>query len=385
MIRKSIDLLSPATAPTKRLYWKFLEGPITKECRVVFAGKHFHAGLPSIQEEIDRRGRQLEPKRGEGGKTFPTIDYSKIILIHAPTTPDLFKEITTAHIAIPFMERFTKDLFDPSISPNLRLAIQYGVGLEGIDIPAATTAGVAISNVPADGTGNAQATSEHAIYLAISLLRQTQTEYPKRFQQQMLGGTPIPRTLYQKNVTIVGYGAVGSCLARYLVTMGANVSVVRRRPWTTSNTATNNDDKVRKYNSLLDALPETDVLFLACPLTTETYHCINKETIALLPHGALVVNIARGGLVQYQAMMDAVLSGDVGGFASDVGIGHPRKPSEPWDPHDPISKLENTIFTPHVGGYSDSSYRAMSQKIVDAIENSIHGKPPPVWVNQPLS
>jgi lactate dehydrogenase-like 2-hydroxyacid dehydrogenase len=82
-------------------------------------------------------------------------------------------------------------------------------------------------------------------------------------------------------------------------------------------------------------------------------------------------------------MMDGLLSGDVGGFASDVGIGHPMKSSEPWDPHDPISKLENTIFIPYVGGYSDSSYRAMSQKIVDAIENIIHGKPPSVWVNQP--
>ena len=82
-------------------------------------------------------------------------------------------------------------------------------------------------------------------------------------------------------------------------------------------------------------------------------------------------------------MLEALRSGQLGGFASDVGIGHPTKPSEPWDPDDEISKLPNVLFTPPVGGYSDAAYEAMSQRIVDAVENVILGKAPPVWVNAP--
>lgn len=70
------------------------------------------------------------------------------------------------------------------------------------------------------------------------------------------------------------------------------------------------------------------------------------------------------------------------GFASDVGVGHPSKTSEPWDPQDDLSKLDNVIFTPHVGGYCDYSYGYMANKIVDGIEAVVSGNPPPVWVNK---
>jgi phosphoglycerate dehydrogenase-like enzyme len=213
-----------------------------------------------------------------------------------------------------------------------------------------------------------------------------------------MGGIPIPRTLYKKRVTVVGFGAVGSCLVHYLVTMGADVTVVRRK-WPPPeregasdpaqdgsaghSAATFLPSSIHKSTSLREALPTTQVLILACTLTPETVHCINRETIGLLPPGALVVNVARGGLVEHGAMLEALKSGAVGGFASDVGVGHPTKPSEPWDPHDEISQLPNVLFTPHVGGYTDYSYSVMSRMVVDAIEHVGRGEPPPVWVNEP--
>jgi phosphoglycerate dehydrogenase-like enzyme len=393
----------------KKISWRFLDGPLTDRVNVVFAGPHFHAGFPSVQQELNRRRGLCQHEYGRQEQEVTAIHkhnnidiLSKIRLIHSPTREQLLDAASSAHVALPFMEKFSSDFFHPTTTPNLRLAIQYGVGLEGMDLHAATNAGIAVSNIPADGTGNAQATSEHALFLAISLLRyDAQNEFSRRFQERSLGGLPIPRTLYQKRVTVVGFGAVGSCLTNYLVTMGADVTVVRRRPWemaiadtvdSINKKGVNNQDKsyaplfaldrIRKLNSLSEALPETQVLFLACPLTPETLHCINKETIALLPKGALVINIARGGLVEYEAMLEALLSGSVGGFASDVGIGHPTKPSEPWDPEDEICSLPNVLFTPHVGGYSDVAYGIMASKIVDAIEHIVRGEPPPVWVNK---
>jgi phosphoglycerate dehydrogenase-like enzyme len=130
------------------------------------------------------------------------------------------------------------------------------------------------------------------------------------------------------------------------------------------------------------ALPTTDLLILACIMTPETFHLLNDTTISLLPRGALVVNVGRGPLVEHGAILRALQSGHVGGFASDVGVGHPTKPSEPWDPKDELSLLENTLFTPHVAGYSDYAYTIMANTIVDAIESVIAGSPPPVWVNR---
>ena len=376
---------NPLNIPDKRtesVRWRFREnGPIDEdeEIRVLLAGPHFHAALPSLQAELDRR-KALEIAKSYDGKRK-----RHVLLVYAPTTEDLWREAPTADVAIPFMEAFSKDFFAPKLTPKLRLVVQFGVGLEGVDLKVATSQGIAVSNVPAQESGNAMATAEHALYLAISLLRDFPTEdYQSRFRNRSLGGLPIPRTIYQKRVTVVGYGAVGSCLAKYLSALGAKVTVVRKTPWE----ACEGDTflPIHKADSLNEALPNTDVLFLACTLTNETISLLNDSTIALLPRGALVVNIARGALVDHGAMLTSLRSGHIGGYASDVGIGHPTKPSEPWDPSDEICHLgpnSNVLFTPHVGGYSDASYTVMVQRIVDSIEHVVRGEAPPVWVNKP--
>lgn len=257
--------------------------------------------------------------------------------------------------------------------------MQFGVGLEGVDLETATRLGVAVSNIPAADTGNAQATAEHATFLAMSLLRQSRWELPRKFANRELGGLPVPRALYGKRITVVGYGAVGSKLCQYLVTMGAHVTAVRRS-WAHGITS---EPNITKSTNLDQVLPATDILMLACTLTKETHHLVNQHVVSLLPAGALVVNVGRGPLVEYNAIWEGLQSGAIGGFASDVGIGHAEKPSEPWDPNDPLSQHSNTVFTPHVGGYTDHSYGIMADKVIQAIDNVIEGRPPEVWVNRP--
>jgi phosphoglycerate dehydrogenase-like enzyme len=344
--------------------WRFRK-PLERTCRVVFAGPHFEAGLQYTKDLLSKRSKH------------------DIELIHAPTDDQLQLMAAEADVALPFMQPFDRDFLQSS--PNLRLVMQYGVGLERVNVDEATRCGIAVSNIPASGgTGNAQATSEHALLLSMSLLRYMTHELPKRFDAGILGGVPVPTTLYRKNVTVVGYGAVGSTLCHYLATLGAHVTAIRQREW---HEAESGDPPVppgvRKGATLEEALPTTDLLILACTLTKETWHLLNDDRISLLPRGALVVNVGRGPLVEYTAILKALQSGAVGGFASDVGVGHPTKPSEPWDPQDVLSQLDNTIFTPHVGGYCDYSYETMAHSVVDAIECVIRGEPPPVWVNKP--
>jgi phosphoglycerate dehydrogenase-like enzyme len=348
------------SAATSKTVWRF-QKPLTTTCRVVFAGPHFQAGLPWTQRVLATKGL-LE----------------QVELIHAPTRQELLAAVPTAHVALPFMERFDAAFFDAAAA-NLRLVMQFGVGLEGVDVERATAKGIAVSNIPAQNTLNAEATAEHALFLAMSLLRYAY-DLPRRFDAKELGGLPIPRAIYGKRVTVVGYGAVGSTVARYLTALGAHVTVVRRRPWSAEDN--NDDSSIQRAQSLIHALPTTDLVILACPATPETLHMMNDDTLALLPEGALLVNVGRGPLVEHGAILRALDSGRVGAFASDVGVGHPDKPSEPWDPSDPLSRHPRALFTPHIGGYCDSSYQNMSEAVVRAIECVIRGEPPPVWVNK---
>lgn len=348
--------------------WRFLQPLKSGKCRVLFAGPHFQAGLASIKALLGR-SKDL---------------CSRIELIHAPTKAEVMAAAPTADIAIPFMEHFDRD-FIRAAAPRLRLIQQFGVGLERVDMEEATNQGVAVSNVPAIGSGNAESTAEHALMLTMMLLRYAKVDLPRRFQQRQLGGLPLPRTILGKNVTVVGYGHVGSTLCSYLIHMGANVTAIRNRKWCHIEDA---DVVAKKLPCIKQALPTTDILILACTVTPATWHLVDKEKLSLLKDGAIVVNIGRGPLVEYSAILDALKSGKVGGFASDVGISHESKPSEPWDPEDELSKMDNVIFSPHVAGYCDESYGEdghISAAVFEGIRAVINCEPPPVWVNKPQS
>ena len=140
--------------------WRFLS-PLDQPCRVLFAGRHFQAAILYARRVLKERD----------------IDTSQIELIQALTTEQLLDAAPRADVAVPFMERFDKHFI--ASAENLRLIMQYGVGLEGVDIQEATRRGVAVSNIPADCTGNAEATAEHALFLSMSLLRHAARELPR--------------------------------------------------------------------------------------------------------------------------------------------------------------------------------------------------------------
>jgi len=331
---------------------------------VIFCGdRHFTAALPQTQLALERRG------------------VSEVHLLQVPKDLVL-QEASTAHMLLPFME--TVDAALLADCPLLRTVIQFGVGLEGVDILAASSRGICVSNMPAHGSGNAEATAELAIWLATSLLRRAH-DLQRRFRDQQLGGLPIPRQLRDRNITVIGFGSVGKLVCKAAAVFGARVHAVKKSPWPARGECADSDalagrSSVEDLESIAKA---TDVLFLCCPITPETKELVNSNLVRSLPRGAIVVNVGRGPLVDHGAILDALKEERIAGYASDVGIGHPSKPSEPWDPEDELSKHPATLFTPHVGGYSDGSYIAMANLLVDAIVATREGKPPPVWVNQP--
>ena len=353
-----------------KIAWRFAQPwPTGQVCRVLCAGPHFEAGRLLLTDLLRQRGILLDDNQPN--------PQGQVQVAHAPTDQQVMDLAPTVHVAIPFMQRFTPSFIQQA--SQLRLIQQFGVGLEGVAVETATQHGIAVSNIPASETGNAQTTAEHALLLTLTLLRQAQYGLPKGLQQGILGGLPLPRSLFGKNVTIVGYGAVGSKITEYMMALGANLTVVRKRRWV------DDDDlpsTVQRANDLHHVLPSTDVLILACVLTPETRHLINRQRLSLLPPHAVVVNVARGPIVEYQGLKEALDTGALAGFASDVGLEtKDGQPAEPWVTTDPLHAHPAVYFTPHVGGYTDYTYNIMAKSIVESIHAVMKSQPPRVFVN----
>lgn len=249
--------------------------------------------------------------------------------------------------------------FDSSViarAKRLKLLMQFGVGLEGIDIEAATKAGIKVARIPGDTCGNALSCAEHAIYLILALLRDQKGM--DRSVQQMQSGVPIGKTLFGKTVFILGYGNIGKELAARLKPFGVHILAIKRS-WKL-NDATDLVDEKGVDEQLIDYASRADIVVTCCLLTPETAGMINSKFLAALKKGAYLVNVARGGLLDYDAIKNALETNHLGGLGMDVAW------FEPFDPADPVLQFPNVILTPHIAGVTELSYRNMAQVVANA-------------------
>ncbi len=231
----------------------------------------------------------------------------------------VLEPITAAHIAA---------------APRLRLIQKVGVGVDTIDLDAARAAGVAVCNLP--GT-NTPAVAEHALALMLAVLRQV-TAFDRETRAGTGWGWPLARQsrlgeIGGRTVGLVGYGAVGRRLGPLLVAFGARVVYAEPAPVAGA---------VGEHVPLDRLLAEADIVSLHVPLTPATRGLIDAARIARMKRGAILVNTARGGLVDAGALASALSSGHLGGAGLDVF------PGEPLDPASPLLAAPNTVLTPHV-------------------------------------
>jgi D-2-hydroxyacid dehydrogenase (NADP+) len=150
-------------------------------------------------------------------------------------------------------------------------------------------------------------------------------------------GADMPRDLNGQTVLIVGMGTIGATIARFCQALGMYVIGVRRTPIRPDDPV----DEMHAPAAFRSLLPQSDWVVLACPLTSGTHHLINPETLALLPQGARVINVARGGVVDEAALIAALRSGHIGGAYLDVFE------KEPLPPESPLWGFPGVIISPH--------------------------------------
>ena len=258
-------------------------------------------------------------------------------------------------------------------SPRLKLVQQYGAGLDSVDIPAATAAGVYVANVPTAGTGNAESVAELALFFMLGLARKyRQTQ--ESIHNKVLG-SPMGQALKGKTVAIIGYGGIGRALARRLTGFEMRILAVSRR----GPTPDKPDDGLPLTHVAQDGfhtvLREADFVITAPPLNAETRSLMGQAEFACLKPEAFVINVARGPVLDYTALLTALREGRIAGAGLDVFW------SEPFDPNDEIFQY-NVLATPHIGGATDVSLQGIAKRVAENVNRLRRGEMPLNCVNQ---
>jgi D-3-phosphoglycerate dehydrogenase len=248
---------------------------------------------------------------------------------------ELLKIIGEYHgLVVRSQTKVTAEVF--AAATNLKAIGRAGVGVDNIDRAAATDHGVVVMNTP---SGNTISTAEHAFSLMLSLARNIPqahaTVIAGKWDRKSFEGKEV----FGKRLAILGMGRIGSEFAKRAQAFG--ITVVAYDPFLTADRA--KSLKVEHAETPEAALTGADLVTLHVPLTPETQHIINADRIALLNKGALVVNCARGGLVDEAAAKAALDSGHLGGIALDV------YEVEPPPADFPLFSSNKAVFTPHLG------------------------------------
>lgn len=253
------------------------------------------------------------------------------------TTPDqIIERSKDAEIIITNKTPFTKETLDQL--PNLKYIGVLATGYNVIDLQAAADKGIVVTNVPEYGT---YATMQHTFALLLELTNHVALHSNSvmdgdwvRCPQFCYWKSPLME-LYGKTIVIVGYGKIGSKVCETAKAFGMNVIAVPHH-------ITKAQDNGISFSTFEDAAPKADIISLHAPLTPETNGLINKNVISTLKDGVLIVNAARGPMVVEQDIADALNSGKLGGYATDVVS------TEPMKENNPLLGAPRAIITPHI-------------------------------------
>lgn len=289
------------------------------------------------------------------GFTLKTLD--------EPTQEQLVKEAADAdYLLVSGRLKIDKEVLESA--KNLKMIQRTGVGTEMLDkaeikrrgIPVYVNAGV-----------NARSVAEHTLTLILSCLKRVPAidrQVRNGVWKKQETGTSC-HELFGKTVGLVGMGAIGRQVASYLHCFGAKI--VYTDLFRMSRDLESELD-AEFFQPFEELLPITDILSFHCPLTDENREMLNSKTISQMKNGAIVVNTARGKLIDETALYEALRSGKLSSAGLDVHF------EEPMKQDDPLCSLDNVILSPHIAGLSFETFHSMMKGAVDNIIAFDHGE-----------
>ncbi len=294
----------------------------------------------------------VSDKMGEAGlEIFRNEDGIELDVKTGLTPDELEKIIGNYHaLAIRSSTKVTKKII--GAAANLKVIGRAGIGLDNVDIPAATQKGIAVMNTPG---GNTRTTAEHAIAMMMSLTRNipqgTATLKDSQWEKKNLQG----RELFNKTIGIIGFGNIGSIAAS--LARGLKMKIIIFDPNVTSEHI---QQSGFESVSLKELYQRSDYITIHVPKLESTTNLLNKAAFEIMKDGVMIINCARGGIINEDDLHDAIVNGKVAGAALDVFEAEP--PTE-----NPLLKLKQVIATPHLG----ASTQEAQTNVAVAVANQI--------------
>lgn len=275
-----------------------------------------------------------------------------------PPTADMVEHLVQAEVPDAIMTCWAQvSARAIALSPNLRIVQRIGVGLDNIDVAAATAHGAWVANVPDYCVGEV---ADHAVALLLDWARGTVT-----FDRAVKSGQWDPsgarlRRVSDLAVGIVGYGRIGRATAVRLKSFGCRLLVANRAPV---------EDQEVEQRALDDLLGAVDAVIVHAPLTAETHHLLDAARLRAMRPGAFLINVSRGPIVDTAALHAALESGHLSGAGLDVVEGEP-------DPPRALVDRPDVIVTPHVAFSSDASLAELRRRAAEEVVRVLAGEPP---------
>lgn len=280
---------------------------------------------------------------------------------------EISERIRDAEVVIVNKIKLTREIIKNA--EKLRLICVFATGYDNIDISAAREFSVGVCNVPGYSTESVTLFTVATVLSLVTHLREyndyvTSGEYIRGNSANRL--VPVYNEIYGKTWGIIGYGNIGRAVGKVAEALGARV-IVNKRTY----------DSSCECVSVNELCKRSDIITIHCPLNDETRGMINDKRIGIMKKSVIIVNSARGAVVDEEAIANAITDGRIGGFGCDV---YSKEPLSPDHPYTAIMKRENVLLTPHAawGAYeararcasiiADNIKAYFSNKILNRVE-----------------
>jgi hydroxypyruvate reductase len=302
------------------------------------------------------------------------------LLLICPLFPATMKQLDAAYTVHRYYEAADKDAFVAAVSdritaaataghegmsvalmgrfPGLKIISCFGVGVDGIDVPAARKLGIAVTNTPDVLT---ECVADNAMALVLSTMRRTVfNDKFVRAGNWLKGGAPLADKVSGNRMGIIGLGRIGKAIAKRAEAFGMRVAYHSRNRQ--SGVAYDYYDKPAQLAR------DVKILVVACPGGKETERIVSREVIDALGKEGYLINVSRGSTVDEPALVDALVNGRLAGAGLDVFVAEPRVPEALFD-------LDNVVLQPHVSSGTHWTRAAMGQLVVDNLAAYFANKP----------
>jgi D-3-phosphoglycerate dehydrogenase len=251
-------------------------------------------------------------------------------------------------------------------APVLKVVARAGVGLDNVDIKAATAAGVMVVNAP---TSNIISAAELTVGHILSLARHIPAAHNALAQGQWKRSAYTGTELFEKTIGIIGLGRIGALITERMQAFGTKV--VAYDPYVTSARAQQLGVQLLSLDELLET---ADFITIHMPKTPETTGMISTAQLAKMKNTAYVINVARGGLIDEDALHEALVNNVIAGAGLDVFVSEPPKDS-------PLLALPNVVVTPHLGASTDEAQEKAGISVAKSVRLALSGELVPDAVN----